>query len=268
MAYQTEFEPTLIRGEDSALEPTPLKTEEVIITGYDTLVDQSVEHQAEETEEDKAKQAQELLEEAIRSELHALDGWLLFKVKSELVSQLYTGIGDDMGINIAQIQELINTELQNEKAKNISQAQHVAGIIPYAAMVPTNPLRGPDSYWVEDVDNLQRRVDVHNEVVLFIEAIEARGDDGLYTYTEEFVKRTQLKARDEVISILKTQLVDRDSLNKARIEELKDGMIILEAEVVFAKEQRDDANKNNVDIELYDKELESYLTRQAKELAV
>ena len=257
-----EFKPTLIRGEDSALEPSPLITEDIIVRGYDTAIEQS-----DDTVEEKT--SEELLEEAIQSELHALDGWLLFKVKTELISQLYTSIGGETGVNIAQIQEVINTELQNEKEKNIEQAKHVAGIIPYAAMVPTNPLKGPDSYWVKDVDNLQRRVDVHNEVVSYIEAIESNGEDGLYDLTEGFVKRTQLDARDEVISIFKQQqaeLISRDAANEARIEELQDGIIILKAEVEFAKEQREDAMQNNADrdIELYDAEFVSYLTNQAK----
>jgi len=264
-----EFKPTLIRGESSALEPKPLKTEDIIIPSSNTYVEQLVQQEVEETEEEKAQRAQELLEEAIQSELHTLDGWLLFKVKSELVSQLYTNIGTETGVNIARIQEVVNAELQNEKEKNLDQALHVAGIIPYAAMVPTNPLKGPDSYWVKDVDNLQRRVDVHYEVVSFIEAIESQGDDEMYDYTETFVKRTQLEARDEVISILKDKLVSRDALNEARIEELQDGMIILEAEVEFAKEQRDDNKKSNDgDIKLYDKEFVTYLTNEAKDLAL
>jgi len=274
MAHQREFEPTLIRGEDSALEPNPLKTEDIVITGYDTIVEQPAQQEVEQTTEEKAeakaKKAQELLDEAIQSELHALDGWLLFKVKTELVSQLYTNIGSDTSVNIAHIQEIVNTELQNEKEKNLDQALHVAGIIPYAAMVPTNPLKGPDSYWVKDVDNLQRRVDVNYEVVSFIESIESQGDDGMYSYTEEFVKRTQIAARDEVISILKDKLVSSEAMNEARIEELQDGMIILEAEVEFAKEQRDDAKQkdSNEDIVLYDKEFVAHLTTQAKDLAL
>ena len=273
MAHQREFEPTLIRGEDSALEPNPLKTEDIVITGYDTIVEQPVQQEVEQTTEEKAeakaKKAQELLEEAIQSELHTLDAWLSFKVKSELVSQLYTNIGNEAGVNIAHIQEIVNAELQNEKEKNLDQALHVAGIIPYAAMVPTNPLKGPDSYWVKDVDNLQRRVDVHYEVVSFIESIESQGDDGMYSYTEEFVKRTQIEARDEVISILKDKLVSTEAMNEARIEELQDGMIILEAEVEFAKEQRDDSKKNDdQDIKLYDKEFVAHLTTQAKDLAL
>ena len=275
MAHQREFEPTLIRGEDFALEPSPIRTEDVIIPGYDIIVEQPVQEKTEQTEEEKAEaraqKAQELLEEAIQSELYTLDGWLLFKVKSELVSQLYTNIGNEAGVNIAHIQEVVNAELQKEKEKNLDQALHVAGIIPYAAMVPTNPLKGPDSYWVKDIDNLQRRVDVHYEVVSFIESIESQGDDGMYSYTEDFVKRTQIEARDEVISILKDKLVSTEAMNEARIEELQDGVIILEAEVEFAKEQRDDnrkSNDNDVDIELYDKELVTHLTSQAKDLAL
>jgi hypothetical protein len=43
MAHQRESEPTLIRGEHSTLQPAPLNTEDIIITGYDALPDQTVE---------------------------------------------------------------------------------------------------------------------------------------------------------------------------------------------------------------------------------
>lgn len=265
MTHQREFEPTLIRGEHSALEPTPLKTEEVIVTGYDINVEQPAQ-QKEETEEYKALKAQELLEEAIQSELHALDGWLLFKVKGEVVAQLYTTLGTDVGLNISSIQNLVSAELESEKAKNAEQAERIMEeIIPVAAMIPRNPFKGADGYWVEDIDNLQRRVEVNKEVVSYIEAVEATGEEGLYDFTENLIKLTHQKAREEVIGIFreeKTRLENRDIENQARIEELQDTIIILKAEVEFAKEPRVDANiaPNTLD-------LISELTHAAKSFA-
>ena len=196
------------------------------------------------------------IQAAVASEISELESWLSVKVKNELVAQIYTSVGnEESGINITSIKETLASELAAEKAKNLNQAAFLYSRIPLAsARKELNPTSVHD-YGVKDVAILQRRIDVHREVITTIKAVESTGDQGLYDLAEVYVQEVQLEARDEVLSILnqqKKELEVRNTSNEAKIVELEAVIGTLQTEIEFAHEQLEDR-----DMALLDNQLET-----------
>jgi uncharacterized coiled-coil protein SlyX len=255
MEHQREFQPILNSSERENFLPAVPTTSDVIILGENAISTQQVEQE----------DIPELLDDATSRELHALDSWLSFKVKNELVSQIYTSIGnEESGINIASIKETLSSELYVEKKKNADQAERLNDIIPRAAMKEKST-QGANDYSLKDINNLQMRIAIHYQLVMYIETIESAGDDGLYELTESYIQQVQLEARDEVLSILnqqKEELESRNTSNETRIVELEGVIVELETEIEFAKVQVQDR-----DMALLNNELVEHLMIEAQDLA-
>jgi len=272
-----EFKPTLIRGESSALEPKPLKTEDIIIPSSNTYVEQLVRQEVEETEEEKAQKAQELeaeiIQNAIDSKTQALDGWLAFKVKNELLVQIYKAAGEDNDIDVNKIQEVVVSELATVKNENLAQAEHLHDIMP-AIAVRRGPARGGNDYFDQDIDNMERRITVHYGVVEYIDALEAAGDEDILDLTQSMIEQHELKVRKEVLKIFVQQKKelenalevssDNNTRSEKRIIELKGAIVTLKEEVALANEDRDESEIVHDDREL----TTARLTQDAKDLAL
>jgi len=272
-----EFKPTLIRGESSALEPKPLKTEDIIIPSSNTYVEQLVQQEVEETEEEKAQKAQELeaeiIQNAIVSKTQALDGWLAFKVKNELLVQIYKAAGEDNDIDVNKIQEVVVSELATVKNENLAQAEHLHDIMP-AIAVRRGPARGGNDYFDQDINNMERRITVHYGVVEYIDALEAAGDEDILDLTQSMIEQHELKVRKEVLKIFVQQKKelenalevsnDNNTRSEKRIIELKGAIVTLKEEVALANEDRDESEIVHDDREL----TTARLTQDAKDLAL
>jgi hypothetical protein len=244
MAYQREAQPILNNTEREALFPTELTTDDVIILGEDTVNESSLSQ----------KSASEHFQDTVKSELNTIDSWLSFKVKNELVAQIYTNIGAESSqINIAAVQQVITDELQGERDKNLQHALRLNEVIPIAASREEPGFNGQDFYWKKDVENLQQRMGVHREVTSYIKAIQASGDEGLYDLTETYIQRTLMEAQDEVLHILmqqKQELENRDLQNKARIAKLMGAIGTLETELEHAHDWIVEHDTSQLDQEL------------------
>jgi len=210
------------------------------------------------------------------SAVQELDGWLLFKVKTELVSQIYTGITPEAtaegveanSINISKVATILESELISEKAKHEFAAQELENdIIPVAQIrtLPDQNSGNPYKYWQKDIDNLYDRVEVHNRMSAYIDAFQNGGEDTLYEATEQYIERMYDMARNEVISILrqkKHELEAHHLEDERHIHELEGSLKQLTGERDKALEQVQER-----DMQMLDHELIDHLTQEAKDLA-
>lgn len=236
--------------EDTLLKnTTDPTTSEVIILGEDVLGEQQNE-----------KSYEELLQEGLESELRAFDSWLSWKVKNELIAQIYNGIGvEDRQINLRSISDVVYGEILSEKDKHLQNAAHIENeIIPLAHTRRTPRFDDANYYWAKDIPNLEARSEIHYAVSSRIGEIEAEGDDGLYDLTENYIQRMILIAQDEVLAIVtqqKQELEQHNQENIAKINELQGAIGILKTQLEQTHEQLDDR-----DMALLDQELTLYAT--------
>jgi hypothetical protein len=232
MAQQFELETAATNTNVYAEAKPELTTADVIILGEDNVEQQTP--------------TQEQVERYVGKELSLVDSWLQLKVKNELVVQLYRGLENvDFEIDTKAVGDVISSELTHEREKNLDQALHVHTLIPYAAINAETP-NGPDEYGHRDVQNLQRRIDVHHNVIDHIKAIEATGEDGLKELAVNYIEQTKDQARNEVIGVLmqqKKELEVSDQTNTLRIKQL-------EAALEQANEQILDRDMQLLDQEL------------------
>ena len=268
IARQREPQPIVNNSDRENFFSVVPATSDVIILGENATTEQQV--QQKNTPE---------LQAAIDSERIALDRWIDFIVKNELVKQLYKTYGDeDSDINIDTIADIISTELVMEKEKNIHQALHLNSAMNTAVIRESKDPKSAHDYGNKDVENLQRRIDVHHDTILRIKEIEAAGADKLYDLANTHIKRTQLGALKEVVNILaeqKKELENQTTLDGVRIAELEDVIVSLKSEIKQANEQlvsRDDQLADR-DMQLLNNEFVDHLahvddlTKVAQQLA-
>ena len=246
-------------------EPFPTETTDTnpnITRGDNTLSEREVPHET----------MPESLTEASLIELRALDSWLLFKVKGALVAQIYSSIEtDEPGIDISVVKDTILSELTSEKKKNLDQAERISEIIPRLAMHGL-AANGMYDYTYKDMDNLQKRIEINDQVVEYIEAVEGAGEDGLYGLTESYIKEVQLDAQNEVLDIFKqrkAELEERNTSNEEKIVELQGVIGALKGEIKFTKDQLEDRDEQlaDRDMQLLNSELVQHLTQEAQDIA-
>lgn len=238
----------------------------------DTLGENTTEQKVQK------KGTEELLADATMGAFRGLDSWLAFKVRNELVSQIYNSIeNEETNINVDRVKYAIIEELTTEKQNNIKQAAFLENILPIAA-TKEKPAHIED-YTVKDVDNLEKRLHIHSEVVALIDAIESTGDEGVYHLAESYIQQTHLDAQNEVLDIFSQRKAElesqneklrmRNASNEAKITELEEIIASLQDEVDQAKaqlKQRDEQIEDR-DVQLLDNELVNHLTKDAQDLA-
>ena len=202
------------------------------------------------------------VDEGTAVELTALDSWIEFKVRNELVAQIFKSEVDDGLVNIADVATIITTEFEAERKKHEMNVARIRTTVIPRAELRTEPIfNDSTAYWTKDIDNLVIRADIHQDMIGYIEGIQATGEDGLYSLAEEYISRTVTEARDEALAILLTQkqsLEAAKQVDNERIAALQETIHILEVELAAANQQIQER-----DTALLDSEAEAYLRRDA-----
>jgi hypothetical protein len=183
-------------------------------------------------EVNEEKSYETIINEGTQCELRALDSWLSWRVKNELVPQILKNIGiEEWQINIQAVHTIIKAHISTEKVKHFQDAAYIKNeLIPLASTRPTPLFGDPNYFWRKDILNLQARTDIHTLVSSRMSDIEATGDDGMYDLSEKYIQLMIPAARDEVLAILteqKRELLGQNQRDIARIDELEATIVIL-----------------------------------------
>lgn len=246
--------------ERDALSPSEPATDEIVVLGYDshpirTEVLPVVPGQEKQlTPEEKRNMR---IDHDAKAMMREFDGWLQFKVKTELVSQIFKGLKkvdseqeaeeneglteqeiadkdiEKKYIDITKIAAIISTEVTEFSNTHYQSARGLENeIIPEAEMrdSPVLDSKNPSIYWKKDVSNLFERVDVHDEIVARIELLGVKDPEVMDAFVDAYIARANEDARDEVIKILLQQKNDLESqgIKQAKkIKELEDTLDLL-----------------------------------------
>ena len=221
--------------EDTLPQKPERTTEEVIIVGEDSHV------------ESETKTYEDLFRDGMHAELYQLDCVLSFKVKNELVAQIFRSLGKEgFQVNIAAVTDIVRKELIGEQTRHFQSASELENAtIPLASTRTEKRFDIPHYYTIYDLDNLQARSDIHTEISSRLAAIQATGEDGLFDITETYIQRLSIEARDEALEIVvrqKQELEIRNHENDVKIDELQDTISLLKTRLEMAHEEADVRN--------------------------
>lgn len=199
--------------------------------------------------------------------LDALDAWLEFKVRNELVAQIFKNEVDEGLVNIADVTRVISAEMELEREKHQMSVTHIRTVvIPRAEKRNQPTFSDSTAYWKKDLDNLEARATIHQDMVGYIHAIQNTGEDALHSLAEEYIGRTITEARDEALAILveqKQSLEAQNTEDTERIAALEETIRMLQAELADATQQIQER-----DTALLDYELEAQLQKGTNSLTV
>jgi len=205
---------------------------------------------------------------SLKSELRALDAWLSWKVKNELITQIVSRGGvDGEQINVSSIKSALCNEIDGEKDKHTQSGEYIdRTVIPGAAarLKPRVDVAGV--YWAKDVSNLQSRSEIHFEIADRLDAIASTGDDGLYDLTEKYIQRTMPEASRDALTIVLQQRQELEAVKRrdeAKISELE-GLI----DILGVQLQEAQAKIADRDLQMHDQELTLHMLTDAKKIAV
>lgn len=237
----------------------------------------SVEEDAPELSEQSAEESSEerydrLVETGLLHERYSFDRWIDFKVKNELITQIFKNIAKrDAPINIASVAALIEAETTSEKDKHAQGAAHLEyNALPAAHMHTTPTYSSEFSYSERDIESLTARVDIHLGMVEHIEAHQPRSTDEYFALAERKIEEQYRTAQAEVISILEEQkrtLEYKQEVLEKKKQELELEGEVLESIIATLHDELADTKEQLVgrDFELYDKEVIEHLGAQAIE---
>jgi hypothetical protein len=175
----------------------------------------------------------------LESEKVSLDEWLRFRVKNELVAQIFTTakLADhsEYTIDITAVKNVMISEMDLQKSHAEEISLHIETLIPVAKGRFIAPDRDPNRYVHSDVTTLEARSAIKELAVYYIEALQVKSDDDLHDLTETYIEETLEAARTEVIDYLAYR-------NNKLEEELADRdmqLLDLEAEAQMSDDSRD-----------------------------
>lgn len=193
---------------------------------------------------------------------------MLFKVREELVAQLFTTSDPesaDIGyINLQAIVEVIAKETKDEKDHSFAQATYLSNsAIPAARNRPSfDPsLKNPSDYLTKDIPVLEAREEAHLAMVSYLEQYQQATDEDRTEFAELFVRTLLPEARKEASAII-TQLQYELEEQKRQIDQ-KIAKLEKKRRTILEGSQHDETR----DSEILHNEQVSYLTEQAKGLA-
>lgn len=209
---------------------------------------------------------EERVNEGTTVELDALDSWLEFKVRNELVAQIFKDDVDDGLVNIVDVARIITAEIELERKKHEMSVTHIRTVVIPRAQKRNEPIFSDSTaYWKKDLDNLEARATIHQDMVGYIQGIQGTGEDGLHSLAEEYIGRTLTEARDEALAILVAQKQSLEAQkvdDTERIAALEETIRLLQAELAEANQHIQDR-----DTALLDHELEAHIRKSANTLA-
>ena len=195
----------------------------------------------------------QIIENATVVELDSFEQWMAFRVKNELVKQIFEADGHSVSdINYDKVYSVVAKELEAEKDKKLKEALQLNSALMLAAVRSYKDPHGFHDYGPNDLEAVQRRIDIKRNIITSIKATEATGYNGIMDKTIAYVNEVELKARKEVLDILKQQ---KQGLEQ-RITELEDELI--------------DRNMELLDIDVendIDEDLIGRLSQEAQALA-
>jgi hypothetical protein len=209
-------------GEDWSKDTAERTTDEVIIRGEDVYLE-------------KPKEYDEMVMIGVESEYKKFEDWLTWRVKNELIVQVYRGIEtSDAQFNVTSVQAVLRKEISHQRDTHMQLAAHLdTVVIPLASMRPE-----PDhteAHWIKDVPNLETRSDIHFQVSELIAGLDGLSNDALYDLAEAYIKNGHVEARGDTLKIVKQKIKDLEQIgdeNKATILALQSDVAILSLQLV------------------------------------
>lgn len=163
------------------------------------LVSREYVHSAEalvSLERPEAEKSQE--DKIFAAEVNNLNNWLLFRVKNELVLQIYKGASLTEGtIDYGAVARVLEGELLEERNRHFDDEMKLnLEIIPKAELNHNSP-KGPDDFTVEDIPQLYDAEELHHKMAWYIQGIESSGDGWSQDLAKAYVEQAYDKAVDE-----------------------------------------------------------------------
>jgi len=277
MAYENEITSTRSTSEELPTLPSMDQSEEykvttsdVIILGEDaySLMEVAIKkEQLPETLTDNF--SNEAIEELIRvgceQEAVALDDWIKFRVKNELVTQIFTGLRDSVAnpleVDASIVKEVVSAEIEIQHDQSAKMVDYLEETLysSATAQLPQKDGRFRVKYSDGDTNNLERRRIIKSFAVKLIENLQNTGEDGLLDLANNYIDQTSAEAYREATLILAEQT---KQLEKEKLE-LAEQLVGLQEEVKTVRSELEER-----DVLLLDSEMTSHLAAEAKELAV
>jgi hypothetical protein len=182
--------------------PAPLtEAEELpnVERGYDQAPANAVEV--------KQKTPEELLEQTVQIELSTFDGWMHFRVKNEIIRQMYESLErSHWQLDTGKVQAIIEREVNTERERYQQYAERMRqeqrNITGRMSVESEDHILESLS---KDLKFLGSRKATYFEVAQRLEAVQSTGDDGYKDLTEKYAERAQPEASKEIIAILAQQ---------------------------------------------------------------
>jgi len=270
-------------AERDALFPTAqepeLTTDDIVIRSSDSYIPGS----EEATEDPYELQVAELVAQE-KADFQAL---LDFKLKSELVAQLFKTQSPDVpkgSINLTEVQAVLSTQIAQASGSYIQQATFIdTESIPSAKgrfEAPADKVSLDDKaeqpkvvipYLEKDISLLEAREDSYLAMVSYLSEYQPTSSDALLDLTEAHIQRLLPDAQREAIDILRqqrTELKAQKEQADAQIANLEKQINVLSVELDKTRAEVDQR-----DIQMYDLEMQDHLaevtqlTEHAKQLA-
>jgi hypothetical protein len=207
---------------------------------------------------------EELIREGCEQEAVALDDWIKFRVKNELITQMFTGLRDRVTnpfeVDASVVKEVVSAEIETQHDQSAKMVDYLEETLysPATAQLPQTNGRFRVKYSDGDANNLERRRIIKSYAVKLIENIQNSGEDGLLDLANNYIDQTAAEAYREATLILAEQ---KKQLEKEK-SELVEQVVVLQEEVKIVRSELEGR-----DINLYESEMVSHLTAEAKELA-
>jgi len=248
--------------------PKPSVKEVEAVEASEPSQDISPENKGESAEE----RYDRLVETGFLHERYSFERWIDFKVKNELITQIFKNIATrDAPINIASVASLIEAEMTSEKDKHSQGAAHLEYSVLPEAHKHSSPIHTNEfAYSERDTESLTARVDIHLKMVEHIEENQPKDAEAYHSLAERKIHEQFRSAQTEVISILEEQkrtLEYKQQVLEHEKHDLKLQGEVLEAIITTLHDELTETKGQLVDrdMQLYDKEVVEHLGAQALE---
>jgi hypothetical protein len=254
MAYENEITSARSTSEELTALPSMEQPEEYKVTTSDVII---LGEDALNSAETYKEIMSEVVDEEIKAEVVALDFWIEFRVKNELVSQIFSNIdAKDLQIDISSVQDVVTTEIELQKTNLETAVSRIESSSLPEAYQQMEPIA--NKYWIKDVPNLKRRQSIYTGTLQHVNNYVNSSKDGLYSETEVYIQRSINAAQMEVIKIQAQLNAELELENQRQLNENNQLKTKL-GQAVSDIEERDIAQ--------YDKELVDFLTDEARDIA-
>ena len=276
--YTPHTQTLLERDALSPSAPEPERTtDDVIIRGVDTYKEELLE----KIEDSYDEQVEALFTQEV-TDFHTL---LDFKVKGEIVAQLFKARPEGVAngsINLTEVRAVLTNHIAQAMESNNHQAQYIDNVaIPKARTrfeAPVKTIPGDIHYLNKDIPLLEAREDSYMKMVEYLNVLQPSTVDDSYDLAEAYIARILPEARQEAIDILKLQKEQAEAEKKKaeaaqqkaelKIEQLETTIDTLQVELAETREE-----VAQRDVQMFDAEMEDHLstvddlTEEAKRLA-